>query len=694
MNDLICPNCRGPLEEAGEAINCTACDFKGRSVDQIADLRCGRWDYYFNPVPRPIMHELVQPIPPVEWPRVIRRFMTSVNDNPGWIDNLVVNGRYAWKLLLDLPEDAVLLDLGCGLGNLAHNLAPQVKQIYAMDLTWERLEFSRLRFSLFNPDDNIKLVAGGDGAYLPFPDNSLDCVTLSGVLEWIPDNPTLWNTEGSKLQRAWSMVAAFFGAKNPRRIQVEFLKEIRRVLKPEGQLFIGIENRLNYEYFTGRPDHHSRLVGGALLPRFLANLYSIFKNRNPYRTYTHSRGGYQRLLRAAGFHECKMVGLRDGYSNLNQLLPFDFEEIGWRQKKSADLKENIRNNPWFVPAFGIAARQAAKPSAPLLQRLLKIISDRHEGLQLDKLTISSFDVTGKDKGIIQASAGSSEIIIKLPFSENGIEQEEHNAHLLKEIHAQGPSLGFFIPEALACGSYQSVPYFVETCCPGHSLAEHLSSSNRPALAAKVFALWKGRLDFGEGRVLKPFDGAIFDRYVTDSAKKVRALTKHPERIDGLVTRLENELRGKEFLCGLVHGDFGVDNIFLKDGEISGLIDWESGDLQGPVIMDVIQYMDSVERRSGQGSDIVISLDSMLKKEWSVPEEYEFLGEAFELCNVDRSIGHLFVIIRWLNHISHMADTNFLYSNPNISRHLEGFLALESVTSLIAPEEESKALGSS
>ncbi len=60
------------------------------------------------------------------WPETIRSFVQHVRSVPGWLDNLIVDGRYAWKLMLNLSKDSVLLDLGCGLGNLTKNLAPHV----------------------------------------------------------------------------------------------------------------------------------------------------------------------------------------------------------------------------------------------------------------------------------------------------------------------------------------------------------------------------------------------------------------------------------------------------------------------------------------------------------------------------------------------------------------------------------------
>src|SRR5205823_4310509 len=106
-------------------------------------------------------------------------------------------------------------------------------------------------------------------------------------LEWIPDDDSLFERIDSRIGKALKMMTTFFGETNPRKVQLRFLEEICRILKPRGQLFVAIENRFDYEYFMGHPDHHSGLRYSSLLPRFLANLYSIFAARRPYRTYTY-----------------------------------------------------------------------------------------------------------------------------------------------------------------------------------------------------------------------------------------------------------------------------------------------------------------------------------------------------------------------------------------------------------------------
>ena len=96
-----------------------------------------------------------------------------------------------------------------------------------MDLTWERLKFAYKRFEKFNSEDEIILMAGGDSKYLPFCDGTLDCVILSGVLEWIPDGNGKWNQDINKLYRFLLMLFSCFGLNSPYSIQLKFLKEVK-----------------------------------------------------------------------------------------------------------------------------------------------------------------------------------------------------------------------------------------------------------------------------------------------------------------------------------------------------------------------------------------------------------------------------------------------------------------------------------
>src|SRR5690606_804278 len=147
------------------------------------------------------------------------------------------------------------------------------------------------------------------------------------------DDTSLWSNAKGKLDKMTAMLGAHFGETNPRRVQLRFLQGVRRVVKEPGRLFVGCEDRLCRRCFTGRSEHHSGLMFGSLLPRGVATVYSIARARVPYRTYTYAYPGYRRLMREAGFGECRFLGLTPGYSHLSEIVPFTGEWRGWSRRR-------------------------------------------------------------------------------------------------------------------------------------------------------------------------------------------------------------------------------------------------------------------------------------------------------------------------------------------------------------------------
>src|SRR3989338_319642 len=150
------------------------------------------------------------------------------------------------------------LDLGSGLGAIPAGLSKLFEEVYSIELVRERVEFQTIRKN----QDGIKnwKIMKGSVDRLPFPDDYFDFVSANGMLEW-------------------AAVADF--TDSPRNVQLNFIKEIRRVLKPEGVGYVGIENRTGVQYFRGALDH-SGIPYTSLMPRFLANIscYSRQKKDN------------------------------------------------------------------------------------------------------------------------------------------------------------------------------------------------------------------------------------------------------------------------------------------------------------------------------------------------------------------------------------------------------------------------------
>jgi SAM-dependent methyltransferase len=632
--------------------------------DGIIDLRCNRRDYYFNPVPRSAMTVLTEDARHLPWPQTIRRFMGHVNCNPDWLDNLVADGRYAWKLLLDLDPKAQVLDLGCGLGNLTKNLAPHVGRVFAMDLTIERLRFARERFAHFNSNDDIVLLAGGDGKYLPFPDKSLDLVVLSGVLEWLGDDEEYGESPDGKVTKAIKMALSIFGERNPRAIQQRFLQEIRRVLKPTGQLFIAIENRLNREYFHRRVDHHSGLRFASLLPRFVANLYSIIAARRPYRTYTYSMAGYRSLLKGAGFDRQQFFGLSPGYSHLSEIRPLVTEERFWSPPKHDGLRQRIANNKNLVPAFGIIATSSAVPPRSLLGRL---ISEIEAALKPDQpLTVQSFRVTEKDQGVLEVNAGGRPYVVKLPF--NGVAVASVNREREALDHLKKHSgIGHLVPATVLHGSLQGVDYLVESRLPGRRLAEEGRRVGREAYLEQVVGFLEAMNPRSGGVTKVQLVGDLFRREVHEPLKRIAEMLDSPELIAPLAHLLRRGLLAAEFAGGVVHGDLNWSNILVAEGRISGLIGWHLFRPSGLPILDFLNYLDSVQKQFSPDSSEIEHIELLANGVWPSPKEWTFLRHQYNSLGIDFARHRELVYLSWVHRVAKQLDSHMIYDPKGIDQ---------------------------
>lgn len=191
-------------------------------------------------------------------------------------------GRANFLEKLPLEKDYSVLDLGSGYGNITIPLAKKVKKVFATDGTKELLEFSALR-ARAEGVDNIEYyhTDPADFCNLPFSTKSFDVIILNGVLEWIGTGDT---------------------SRNPQKVQETTLQYLHTLLKDNGFIYIGIENRWWPMYFYNIRDPHSKRLFTATLPRFISNfLMKLYGHKEGYRTYIYSLFGYKKLFKKAGF---------------------------------------------------------------------------------------------------------------------------------------------------------------------------------------------------------------------------------------------------------------------------------------------------------------------------------------------------------------------------------------------------------
>lgn len=84
----------------------------------------------------------------------------------------------------ELPPNAVVLDLGCGLGRLTRPLAGGAERVIALDISSEMLAQARQ----LNQDlNNVEWVHGDGRSLRPIPDGSVDVCISHVVFRHIPD---------------------------------------------------------------------------------------------------------------------------------------------------------------------------------------------------------------------------------------------------------------------------------------------------------------------------------------------------------------------------------------------------------------------------------------------------------------------------------------------------------------------------
>lgn len=118
--------------------------------------------------------------------------------------------RVAKALSNNLKHGGLFLDIGCGNASQTEYFAQDVIHAIGLDLQFSRLPGFRDDLKKRNIQNII--LTGGDAECLPFKDATFAYVTCFEVLEHVRD-------------------------------QVQVLSEIRRVLKPEGVVFLSVPNR-------------------------------------------------------------------------------------------------------------------------------------------------------------------------------------------------------------------------------------------------------------------------------------------------------------------------------------------------------------------------------------------------------------------------------------------------------------------
>jgi len=301
---FICPKCHSKLNQQGKVYICDGCKVSWPVVHNIPRFAQSesKWSVFKDDIADKITELAEQKT----WQEAVDTYAHTLGAYT--LNYITEESRADFHVILPIHSGATVLDIGSGWGNIALELARWCKKVYCCDLSMTNLRLLQARMR----DRGVKNVAvfqheANDFMRLPFPDASIDVAVLNGVLEW--------------------MGVAEIDAP-PSRIQLEALKEIRRVLKLGGALYIGIENRYSARALRGQRIH-GELPFVGLLPRWLSNLITKLVRGEEHRTYIYSLSGYRKLIRRAGFETIDFYLPYPSYHHPNYLIALQSAWIKW-----------------------------------------------------------------------------------------------------------------------------------------------------------------------------------------------------------------------------------------------------------------------------------------------------------------------------------------------------------------------------
>lgn len=337
---IVCPKCNKAVEHLG-CLNDAPCAVSDCPYEIQDGIPCvNRIRAQFGEAGTDEMRNLLQIAREKGWQEAITSQFTG---DRSFVHDLITNEkRIKFSELVNVNRDEDVLDIGCGYGGVAAQLSKKARSVTALDITLERIALLEIRKQQEGLN-NIQTVCNGDILNLPFEDNSFDVIYLIGVMEYFPlslPNHEVWDA------------------------QVRSLREIQRILRPGGRIYLGVKNRFGWPYLVGAQDHNN-LAFGPILPHKVADYLSRWINKKPYRIISQGYGGYKRLLTACNFTDIQMHWPVHGYQMPSTFVALDGVDAT-NQLESAHIKNPLKRSiVWLlfkcnmlrfvVPQFSIVA---------------------------------------------------------------------------------------------------------------------------------------------------------------------------------------------------------------------------------------------------------------------------------------------------------------------------------------------------
>jgi len=617
---LDCPYCRGTLRLEEQNFTCSNCKKKYPIVNSIPNF-CEEEGYWCNVSKEKMQRLNTKARKSGDWLESAKEII------PEYLGATEPFSRADTQFLLPIDNNSRVLDAGSMWGGLTIPIAQYCKEIFAVDKTMETLSFLKIRAEQMGFENIYPVASSLDK--LPFSDNYFDIVIVNGVLEWVGFKQNLI------LEKHWHKKREdrVSYQKSPKSMQIEVLQELQRVLKPNGYLYLAIENRIGYQYLTGFPDDHVNIKFVTFLPRVLANLITKWKRGCEYRTYIYTKFGYENLLNKTGFKNTEFFGAFPHYINPKKVISF---EIMQYFKNTITYGEGKRINFFFKPLPNFLAKYfspsilaIAQKNPGRQQRNSRIIDLLIESELLRGSKSDNFEViiTGSRPSnyltanyiVYDKNKREQIYFCKICRSRDYIDALKDEADNLKVINflLKGSGIEDSVPQLLYYGTIDNITILVSNFIEGRKFI--LSEISKRSLKKLDIVIQRGIKFLVKFQKLTEVAKVEVSSYLTPLIKKQWAILQDKAKMDegielnlkNLIEEIEN-LEGIEIPLCAIHGDYDLCNLLFREKDIA-VVDFEHFEIRGFPLFDLANLIFNVLIMSIGKTGDNISFLSTIKK---------------------------------------------------------------------------------
>jgi len=625
FSDLVCPYCHRQLFPHEGILLCESCKKEYSIINGIPNF-CQKDEYWCN-VSREKMQKLIAKARQSgDWLKSAKEMI------PEYVSAIEPFDRADAQFLWPTTSESRILDAGSMWGGVTIPVAQYCGEIFATDKTMETLIFLKIRTEQMG-FRNIHIVAS-TLINLPFPDDYFDMVILSGVLEWAAFNQDV------VLESHWGKRRGDSAkyAKNPRQMQLEVLCEIHRVLKPDGHLYLAIENRIGYQYLAGYPDDHVNIRYVPFLPRFIANAITKWKLNCEYRTYIYSLRGYRSLLKDSGFQKVEFYGVFPHYILPSEIIPVNLikhwkrallpvSNQAWYMKIAVEIfpKGLLKYvSPSFIAIAKTAGEEQNEPRIIQLLRKTGLLPDSTlANMKIAKCRGRRGNYYSANFQIYKKNEPKPSYFCKVCRDNKhvGILQDEVDKLKVVNKLLADTELNSSIPKLFYFGTIDKITFLVTQFIEGEpsrfDLHTSLSKNNLRKLDESIQLAIRFLVKFQKYTRVREVEAAPYLLAVIKKQKEMlnnkRKLTKE---IDSHIEELMKELKtlkGLSIPICAIHGDYDFYQNILFDRNEVRVVDYEHFETEGLPFFDLATLIFNPILMSCENLKMDIPLSSFIDK---------------------------------------------------------------------------------